>query len=219
MPVCDVSFSWKPSIQRSMQINPPTTLDGAQTAMMLVLHKMLHIDVQFTLWWLHCEVWLAKQRLLLGWELGQSRDERVFSDVIREQEPETDFQIDLTQHLCFQSGNPLLNAHLNCVEKKLTHFFLACRDYEESLFYCVDVCRVEIAGKGRKEEKLNKSPPTVICDVKLAATHPPFLHKTAILSDLGHSSNCLQTEFSDCLSWMKIKQGCYNTKYICLLTI
>ncbi len=146
-----------------------------------------------------------KRGLLWDWELGQSCDERVFSDVIREQE--ADFQINLTQHLYFQSGNPLTNAHFNCVQKELTY-----------LFYPMGIVRslcsivwtyVGLKTPGREGKRKTKQ---VHCNSNTwreTSSHTSSLPPpTAILSDWGLDYICLQTAFNDCSQ--QTKQGCNN---------
>ncbi len=146
-----------------------------------------------------------KRGLLWDWELGQSCDERVFRDVIREQE--ADFQINLTQHLCFQSGNPLTNAHFNRVQKELTHFF------QWGLWgVFVPLCGHMLGWKlqeGKEREKLNKSTATVTRDVKPAATHPPFLHRRPFCLT-GASTTFVYKQHLMTACSQQTKQGCNN---------
>lgn len=145
-----------------------------------------------------------KRGLLWDWELGQSRDEHVLGDVIREQEAETDFQINLTQHLCFQSGNPLSNAHFNCVERELTHFFYPLCGHMLGW-----KCREGKGGKRKTEVHCNSN---TWCETSshTSSLPPP----TAILSDWGLNYICLQTVFSACLFSTKIKQEHNNTMFL-----
>lgn len=168
----------------------------------------------------------VKRGLLWDWELGQSREERVFSDVIREQEAETDFQIDLTQHLCFQSGNPLSNAHFNCVEKELTHFLYPMgimRSLCSIVWTYVGLKRPRREGKRKTKQVHCNSNMSCVTSSHTSSLPPP----TAILSDWGLNYICLQTAFSDCLFstktdhlefliWLQTLVFVYNVNWLVL---
>lgn len=164
-----------------------------------------------------------KRGLLWDWELGQSRDERVFSDVIREQEAETDFQIDLTQHLCFQSGNPLSNAHFNCVEKELTHIYYIMRSLCSIVWTYVGLKRPRREGKRKTKQVHCNSNTSCVTSSHTSSLPPP----TAILSDWGLNYICLQTAFSNCLFstktdhlefliWLRTLLFVYNVNWLVL---